>query len=106
MLNVLVDKVDENCTGLIFKARVNHFLNKRGDYNFNIKMELQTRKSCKCNKCFMLLYSYNEYCSFSNPLLPINIKNNNLYSLKIVNESRDYETGIIDDYDFTFFEIT
>ena len=94
------------CKGLVFKGKVTQYLtNTKG--NFEIvrkeKVRLSKRLSCKgCDHCGWLLDSINELSE--NVILP-NIEHNELYSVHTINESRDWETGIVDDYDVEFFKI-
>jgi hypothetical protein len=97
---------NDNCSGLIFKAEVQSFMDKRHTYVNTYKIVLLRRKSCKCINCQILYDCYLESCSNECwPILPDNITNGLLYTLNIINEHKDWETGNVDDYDFTFVEL-
>ena len=94
------------CTGLVFKAKIENYLDRRDTYVSTNKMVLAKRLSCHCDKCNILYDCYIQSCSEGMwPISPTNIKHDQLYSLKMINEYVDRETGYVDDYDFTFIEI-
>lgn len=94
---------EEQCKGLVFRGYSNRYVSKDGSYHTKEGMRLLKRKSCgKCPSCDFLLSSIKE--APDNVILP-QIENDALYSVHVTNESRDWETGYIDDYDIEFFEI-
>lgn len=100
-----LESAETPCTGLVFRAHANHYIDYGGSYVFKQGLKLLKRKSCKCQKCQVLLDTFQE--SVSNcifPILPI-LVDGNLYGLRVINESRDWETGIIDDYDLEYYSL-
>jgi hypothetical protein len=90
-----------NCKGLIYRAHVNGFINKYGNYVYKETMILLKRKSCPgCLQCDWLKEELQE--GLLNEVLPIcdNIIDNQLYKLQVAR--RDWETGIVDEYDLEF----
>ena len=95
------------CKGLIYRIKINAFLNKHNDYIYKESMIFQKRKSCKgCEYCIPILDEFKETLPVNFPMIK-NIKNKNgkLYKLMITNISKDWETGFVDDYDIEFKEL-
>jgi len=97
----------KNCKGRIYKAKINNFFNAKGEYVSSIRMVPQKRLSCKgCKNRWFLEDSVGESTSYGDPpIIPNNVKNGKVYRLEIVNESRDFESGIVDDWDHEFIEV-
>jgi len=97
----------EECKGLFYRGKTNAFLNNNNEYVYQERTKLLKRLSCPgCDVC-MWLYDMMEEC-IANDTLPIidNVVNGELYRLKVVNEIRDWEFGIIDDWDLEFVLVT
>ena len=103
----LTSRVDDvKCTGLVFKAKVENYLDSRDNYVSTNKMVLAKRLSCNCDKCNILYDCYIQSCKEGMwPILPTDMGHKRLYNLLMVNEHVDPYTGYVDDYDFTFVEI-
>lgn len=108
-IKLLIAEANPNilkCTGLVFRAKIDHYLDKRETYVNSVKMILLKRKSCKCDGCYGLLECYHISCSEDIwPILPKDIVNDQLYTLRIINEHTDWESGYVDDYDLEFVRI-
>lgn len=91
------------CIGKVYRGRRNSFVNKKGEYVYQERMLPLKKQSCPgCKHCD---YLFDElYDGLSLPIID-NIEDGALYRLKVVNESMDWETGIIDDYDLQFVKI-
>lgn len=96
-------KVKPACKGLIFRGRVNKYL-QGTQYVEKYTMTLLKRKSCNgCENCASLLNDLHEFAYEGNVTMPT-IKDGALYSLEVINVSIDYETGYADDWDLAFVE--
>ena len=90
------------CVGMIFRYSENEFINSNGDFVYTERMRLQRRLSCKgCEKCDWLHDCYKE----QGVVWPKGLVKGELYSLQITNESRDWESGYIDDFDLEFVRV-
>lgn len=99
--------VNKECTGLVFKANVQTFLDNRNNLVNTNKMVLLKRSSCKCVDCLILYDCYLEACLAECwPIVPMDIINGGLYSLSIINEHTDWESGIVDEFDLIFVELS
>ena len=91
------------CKGIIYRAQVNAYINKRGEYIYQERMSLLKRKSgTGCPDCYY--FAEMLYEDVNSNILPIisNIVHNQLYRLTIVNIYKDFETGNVDNYDLEF----
>lgn len=102
------DEIDpQQCNSLIFKAKVNVFLNSKNEFVYQQRMIPMKKLSCKgCNQCGFLLEELDERISNKDfSMIPENIEHGALYRLETTHISRDWETGIIDDWDLEFIKI-
>ena len=91
------------CKGVFFRGYYNKYMDAKG-FHEKSGFRLLKRKSCSgCDKCGFLLESMNEVPDAV--IFPKDINDGALYTVKVVNESRDWETGYIDDYDIKFYEV-
>lgn len=106
----LLVKADEStpheCRGLVYRCRINRFRTSQDGYVEAVRMYLLKKESCDglCNDghCRRLLEDMNEQIyNESGPVIN-NPKHNGKYSLQITNIGRDWETGIIDEWDLEF----
>jgi len=106
----IMDNTDNSnkCKGKIFRGKVNMFLNAKGHYVYQERMIPLKRKSCPgCEYCNYLLDDMlPEFINCGPSPIIQNIVDHALYRLSVVNESRDYETGIIDCWDLEFVKIS
>ena len=94
------------CNGKIYRGKVNAFINAKGEYIYQERMIPLKRQSCRgCEQCSWIDDDLPEF--ISNDTLPIiqQIEDGMTYKLSIVNESRDWESGQVDDWDFEFIKI-
>lgn len=95
-----------DCIGQKFRCNINTYVHN-DTYSHSIQMRRLKRKSCLgCEECGWVMDELAEHISCDG--LPIIQHPNHgaIYSLRIVNISRDWETGYIDDYDLEFIEET
>lgn len=96
----------ENCKGRVFRGKAEQFVSSRdGSYSYLQRMVPLKRKSCKgCQFCdYLDEYLSESICNGTPPIMD-QIIHNKMYYLAITNESRDWETGIVDDFDLEFLE--
>lgn len=95
------------CRGLIFRCRINRFINKRGEYVETTRMIPLKRKSCSgCEECDWLMEFLSEDINLEIGS-PINncVQDNALYQYTVTYSSRDWETGIVDDLECAFVRV-
>ena len=94
------------CKGIVYKAEVNTFLRKKG-VGFSVNLIIQKKKSCPgCGSCGWVHESISENIASGIPLIGIeSVENGKLYTLSSCNVSRDWETGVVDDYGLELIEI-
>lgn len=96
----------EGCKGVIYRASVSNYY-KDGNIGFNTKLRKLKRKSCKgCGNCGWLEDDLQEFLYNEGGLIGVDkLEQGKLYTVIVVNESRDYESGHVDDYDLEFKEV-
>lgn len=98
------------CKGLIFRLCRSAWSHEGEAVGFKSQFRFLKRKSCKgCEKCMWLWDDLHErICDWGNDGWGSDIefgdRNNALYQLKVTSWSRDYESGIVDDYELGFVE--
>lgn len=98
----LRDETTKPCKGLFFRGYSSVYY-RNGIIKRTDELRLLKRMSCPgCDKCGWVLDTLSE-CT-DNIIIPA-IKNGKIYSIHSINESRDWETRIIDSYDLEFFEV-
>ena len=102
-INLLEKPKDRpSCHGQIFKCVENSFRNTRGDYVSKLRMVHQRRLSCNgCDACGWQLDTLSEFVSAGAPI-SIEVGDGQYATLTTKNQHRDWETGIVDDYDLAF----
>lgn len=95
------------CKGRIYRAKVNHFLNKNEHYIYQERMIPMKRMSCEgCDVCGWADEHLREFSYFDTPLIMDEpIKHDQLYELIVCNLGYDWETGICDEWDLAFVKI-
>ena len=89
------------CKGKVFRCRVNAFVNCKGEYVYQEKMIPLKRRSCPgCDKCGHLGDRLPEFIGMGVDIQ--GVVDGAIYHLAIVNESRDWETGVDGDWDLVF----
>lgn len=100
----------EPCKGLIFRLVRSAWVHENDAVGFKSQFKFLKRKSCKgCEKCMWLWDDLHErICDWGNDgwgsEIEFGDKNNALYQLKVTDWSRDWESGIVDDYNLGFVE--
>jgi hypothetical protein len=100
------DKAISACKGKVYRGKRNAFINAKGEYVYQERMLPLKRQSCSgCEKCGWMDDELPEF--ISNDTLPIihQIEDGATYRLSVVDESRDWESGQVDDWDFEFVKI-
>ncbi|MCK5235433.1 MAG: hypothetical protein KAR06_00495, partial [Deltaproteobacteria bacterium] len=83
-----------------------YFNYKRGEYTYKERMRLLKKKSCPgCENCGPTLEMLDEDVAEDNFPIIDKIKHGALYTLQVVNITRDWESGTIDGWDHAFVEI-
>jgi hypothetical protein len=91
-----------HCKGIVFRGHHSLFY-KQGVIKEKTELRLLKKQSCPgCPRCWWIFEDLSN--ELDNLILP-DIKQGKLYSIRSVNESRDWETGIIDQYDLEVFEV-
>ena len=98
-------KTESNCKGLFFRGYHSLFYsNDRFEKKQGIKF--LKRKSCAgCENCGWLIDEAKELIANESGFIMPDIINGALYALKVTNESRDWESGLIDEYDIEIVQI-
>lgn len=86
------------CKGLVFRGFNSMFFSD-GRLEERRGIRLLKRESCPgCEKCGFLLDDMSEQVIIGSMIIP-EIEHGKLYEVIVINESRDWETGYVDDYD-------
>lgn len=99
------DVPQENCKGVIYKADVQHCKTERGIL-YSIRLNKLKRMSCPgCNQCVYIEDDINEIGPGRSQIKNIEmVEHGKLYTIEVCDISRDYETGIIDDWNLEVVE--
>lgn len=97
----------EQCNGRIYRAKLNTFINQKGEYIYQERMVPVKRLSCKgCERCGWEEENLSEFIANEVPIImEKSIEHNALYRLECCNLNYDFETGICDDWDLSFVKI-
>ena len=101
---VTYDRDPSDCKGLVFRGYNSTF--KSGNHvGRHQGIKLLKRQSCPgCEKCGYLLDSLYDSISDESLEMP-EIENGELYSIDIVEDGRDWESGICDDWHTRVYKI-
>ena len=100
------DNTKPECKGQIYKASVSSFIGAQGDVVDKIVFRPQKRKSCPgCDQCGWAADDVRESIACGTFIFPGEVEHNRLYVLKVINISRDWETGMIDEWDTTLVPV-
>ena len=106
---LLIEKEDKNsCKGLIFRGYHNEFFDPvKNHLGIKEGFKLLKRKSCSgCNNCVWIFDIMLDMVYSGGIIYPEGrVKDKGLYKIKTINGSRDFETGIIDDFQFEIYEV-
>jgi len=101
-----VKEVQNTCKGLIYRCRVNNYVNGKGELLSQIRMIPLKRLSCKgCDHCACVIDTLSE--DVANDLIPdlTRVVSGKIYKLIYIETGIDYETGVVDDWDWEFREV-
>jgi len=93
------DHTTEQCKGLVYRANVQHCRTKQGIL-FSVRLNKLKKKSCfGCEECECIEDQLSEI-SYDWPLINIEtVEHGKLYTIGFTNISRDWETGVVDEWD-------
>jgi hypothetical protein len=96
----------EVCKGLVFRGYTSTWTSYvQGKIETKQGVRLLKKKSCPgCNQCSWLLDAVDDII-YSDGLIMPTIEHGALYSIIVVNESRDFESGICDGFDLEIIKI-
>lgn len=91
---------DAGCIGIVYRADVQHCKTQRGIL-FSIRLNKLKKKSCPgCSNCGFMEDDLGEIDPHSWPIIDIEkAEHGKLYTLAVVNMSRDWEGGFVDSWD-------
>jgi hypothetical protein len=91
------------CKGRFFRCLMTFYIANDGSYVEQTKMRPLKRMSCKgCKDCEHIDDGSQEMISMDIPLVLDNPVNGATYRLDIGNLGTDWETGIVDEWDYVF----
>ena len=94
---------DEPCSGLVFRYRENTFWDSlRNSLSIRKSLTLLKKRSCTCTTCLYNLDYMTEMVDIDGIIYPNDVKDFDLCTLHIVNQSTDWESGIADSWDYEF----
>ena len=102
-----IDKDLKECKGLIFRGYSYMFYShKAHKIEWQQGIRLLKKKSCKgCEQCGWIFDTIDDLLSSDGVIFPIDgIVDKELYTITVVNERRDWESGVIDSWDFKIVE--
>ena len=93
------DETEPTCKGVVFRADVFNGPTKRG-VMFAVRLNVVWKLSCPgCDRCGWISDDINEINNYR-PIIGIEkAEHGKLYTLIVANEHRDWETGVIDEWD-------
>ena len=97
------------CKGKCYRGKINNFINVKGEVILQQRMIPVKRMSCcGCEDCDYTEEDLHERMNdfdYMAPIFPEKIKHGQLYKLKVTGVGRDWETGIVDEWDLEFVEV-
>jgi hypothetical protein len=94
------------CRGRIYRADVQHYVGKREDIVLKLVLRPLLRESCPgCEKCGWLLEQINEFVENDRVIGMESIEKGRKYTFRIANICKDWETGIVEDFDIEAVEV-
>lgn len=96
----------KECKGLYFRGIVNDYMTE-DRIVFKTELRLLKKKSCPgCSSCDHLMESLRDCWDVAEIIQPKGgIQQGEVYTIKICNEHRDYESGYIDDWDYAIIPV-
>lgn len=89
----------KECKGVVFRAEVSSYRTSKKGIGMTLKLNPLKRKSCPgCDQCgwiddLFLDFTAEDIIGFTE------IEDKGLYTIGVINEHRDWESGLIDDFD-------
>lgn len=94
----------EPCKGLFYRGFSSMFFDgKKIERREGIRL-LKGRSCSGCSECVWMQDNLSEEISCGNIIMP-DIDHGALYSVRIINESTDWETGIVDSWETEIFKV-
>jgi hypothetical protein len=104
LMNNVKEISSPKCKGSVFRANVQHFRTSQG-FGFTVRLNKMKKLSCPgCDKCAWQHDYFAEVCNDWSIRGIESAEDKKLYTIETCNESRDYETGYIDSWDFKLVE--
>ena len=101
----LID-VENTCKGQVYRCKINSFINAKNEYVYQERMLLQKRMTCSgCEQCGYIDEMFREWIIEGNPMVIQEAIHNAYYRLEVINESRDWESGEVNDWELAFIKI-
>ena len=95
-----------DCKGLVYRARVDSFLKRGGEYVDRRGLTLLVRKSCRtCEECLSLLDMFKDYINEGHCVNTNHLEDMSAYRLTITNIIKDWELGVVIDYNIEFIKV-
>jgi len=95
------------CKGLFYRYTTSNFLGSSGSFVFKQEFRPLKRLSCREDNCAQCLSKHellNEW-DIGSIIVPDDIESGTIVKLEITNIHTDWESGIVDDYDFEFIKV-
>lgn len=96
------------CKGQVYRCHREYYIGSRGEYVEKVKMVPAKRLSCRgCEQCGSLLDDLQEWVGNDTPpIMPDDpYSDGEYFRLAVTNINRDWESGMVDDWDLEFVKI-
>lgn len=102
----ITEKDQQECKGLTFRGHTSQFFDyKDRRIEKKQRIRLLKKESCPgCPMCSWFLDDMGDMISTDGLIWPEEIEDGKLYTIRVTNEHRDWESGIVDDYQFEIVE--
>jgi len=110
-LNKITTRFDPNkkgCRGVFFRGKKNVWFDyHKGRLVYKQELRLLKRISCDgCQDCGWIFDQMSDMIGSDGIIYPkYGIEEGKMYTIAVTNESRDWETGIVDNWDFKIVEV-
>lgn len=95
-----------SCKGRFFRCLINNYLTSDGGYVAQVRMKPLKRMSCGgCKECEHIDFGAQECLDNDIPLVIDNPVHGGTYRLDIGNLGTDWETGLVDEWDYIFSKV-
>lgn len=100
-----LEESDDSCTGLIYRADVQHCATKRGIL-FSVRLNKLKCESCNCFQCMCVEDQLSEIDQEIWPVESIcDVESGKKYILSTANHKYDWESGQLEDWNLKLTEI-